>query len=222
MPAFELVIFDCDGVLVDSERITNRVFAQMLNELGLPVALEDMFEKFVGRSMDDCLGIITTMLGRKPPEGFVEQYRIRRDAALKLELKPVPGIVEALDKIRLPYCVASSGDHGKMRATLGITGLLPRFEGRLFSVTEVAHGKPAPDVFLYAAKKLGAVPERCIVIEDTPTGVQAGVAAEMTVFGFAGLIPADRLLTAGAHHIFHDMADLPGLIIDGTPPNRVS
>jgi beta-phosphoglucomutase-like phosphatase (HAD superfamily) len=116
--AFELVIFDCDGVLVDSERITNRVFAQMLNELGLPVTLDDMFEKFLGRSLNDCLEIITAMLCRKLPENFVEQYRIRRDAALKLELTPIRGVAQAIDKIQLPICVASSGDHGKMRITL--------------------------------------------------------------------------------------------------------
>jgi HAD superfamily hydrolase (TIGR01509 family) len=222
MRQFELVIFDCDGVLVDSEQITNRVFAQMLNELGLAVTLKDMFERFVGHSMADCLEIITGPLGRKPPDGFAEEYRIRRDAALKAELKAIPGIVEALDKIKLPYCVASAGDHAKMRAALGITGLLPRFEGKLFSVTEVARGKPAPDVFLYAAGKLGAEPDACVVIEDTPIGVAAGVAAGMTVYGFAGLMPASRLLAVGAHRIFHDMADLPGMICDGGPFPRES
>jgi HAD superfamily hydrolase (TIGR01509 family) len=144
----------------------------------------------------------------------VEEYRIRRDIALKSELKAVPGITEALDKIELPYCVASSGDHDKMRTTLRITGLLPRFEGRLFSVTEVARSKPAPDVFLYAAGKFGVEPERCVVVEDTPIGVAAGVAAGMTVYGYSALMPGKRLLSAGAHHIFSDMTDLPGLIHD--------
>jgi HAD superfamily hydrolase (TIGR01509 family) len=187
----------------------------MLNELGLPVTLDDMFEKFLGRSMNNCLEIITAMLCRKLPENFVEQYRIRRDAALKLELAPIRGVAQAIDKIQLPICVASSGDHGKMRTTLGITGLLPRFEGRLFSATDVARGKPAPDVFLYAAEKLKIAPESCVVIEDAPTGICAGLAAGMTVLGFAGLMPAHRLLSAGAHRIFHDMAELPGLIREG-------
>jgi HAD superfamily hydrolase (TIGR01509 family) len=212
MPVFELVIFDCDGVLVDSELITNRIFAQMLNELGLGVTIDDMFELFVGHSTDYCLEIITGMLGRKPPAGFVDEYRIRRDVALKSQLKGVPGIVNALDSIQLPYCVASSGDHGKMRTTLGITELLPRFEGRLFSVTEVARDKPAPDVFLYAAEKFGIEPGACLVVEDTPTGVAAGVAAGMTVCGYAALTPAKRLLSAGAHYIFNNMTDLPDLI----------
>jgi beta-phosphoglucomutase-like phosphatase (HAD superfamily) len=156
MNKFELVIFDCDGVLVDSERITNQVFAQMLNELGIPVTLNDMFERFVGRSMNQCLDLISELLGHAPPADFVENYRIRTKAALEAQLTPVPGIEAALDEIKLPCCVASSGDHDQMRTTLGITGLLPRFEGRLFSVTEVARGKPAADVFLYAASKCNA------------------------------------------------------------------
>src|ERR1041385_4349880 len=173
MPNYELVVFDCDGVLVDSERITNQVFAEMLNEFGLPLTLEDMFEQFVGRSMAQCLEKISDMLGKEPPEDFVRSYHTRTKAALESSLVAVPGIEEALDKITLPYCVASSGDHEKMRITLGLTGLLPRFEGKLFSVTEVKNPKPAPDVFLYAAGKCGATPGACVVVEDTPTGVLA-------------------------------------------------
>jgi HAD superfamily hydrolase (TIGR01509 family) len=212
MRSLKLVIFDCDGVLVDSERITNRIFAQMLNELGLAVTLEDMFERFVGHSMEDCLDLIAALLGHTPPAGFADEYSVRIRAALQAELRAVPGIAEALDQIELPYCVASSGDHNKMRTTLGMTGLLPRFEGRMFSVTEVARGKPAPDVFLYAAGKLGVDPQACAVVEDSPSGVAAGVAAGMTVFGYAALTPARRLIDAGAQHIFTDMLDLPRLI----------
>jgi HAD superfamily hydrolase (TIGR01509 family) len=218
MAKFELVIFDCDGVLVDSERITNQVFAQMLNELGLPVTLDDMFERFVGHSMPYCLEMIAELLGHAPPDGFVDNYRTRTRSALHSDLKAIPGIAEALDGIALPYCVASSGDHDKMRTTLGITGLLPRFEGKLFSVTEVARGKPAPDVFLYAASKFGVAPSACVVIEDTPTGVAAGVAAGMTVYGYAALMPAKRLQDAAAHLIFDNMANLPGLINSAPAP----
>jgi HAD superfamily hydrolase (TIGR01509 family) len=212
MPPYQLIIFDCDGVLVDSERITNQVFVEMLNALGLPLTLEDMFEHFVGRSMGQCLEKITVMLGRAPPEDFLPDYRARTTLALAAKLKPVPGIEAALDAIALPWCVASSGDHAKMRTTLGVTGLLPRFEGRIFSVTEVAHPKPAPDVFLHAAQKCGAVPADCVVIEDTPTGVAAGVAAGMTVLGYCALTPAHRLLASGAHQVFSEMADLPRLL----------
>jgi HAD superfamily hydrolase (TIGR01509 family) len=213
---FELIIFDCDGVLVDSERITNQVFAEMLNELGLAVTLDDMFEQFVGHSMSYCLDLIASMLGEAPPPGFVDEYRRRTQVALEADLKAVEGISDVLDVLDLPFCVASSGSHEKMRLTLGITGLWPRFEGKLFSVTEVAQGKPAPDVFLHAASKYGIEPSACAVIEDTPTGVTAGVAAGMTVFGYSALTPAARLLAAGAHHVFGRMDELPMLLQIGS------
>jgi len=209
---FGLVIFDCDGVLVDSELITNRVFARMLNDLGIEVTLEDMFERFVGRSMPQCLELITQLLGRPVPHHFVEEYQMRSASALRAELKAVPDIETVLAAIRVPYCVASSGTHEKMQTTLGVTGLLPRFRGKMYSVTEVAQSKPAPDVFLYAARQQGVMPADCAVIEDTPTGVRAGVAAGMTVFGYCALTPKQRLIDAGAHHTFERMGDLPGLI----------
>jgi HAD superfamily hydrolase (TIGR01509 family) len=209
---FGLVIFDCDGVLVDSELITNRVFAQMLNELGMALTLEDMFERFVGRSMAQCLEIITKLLGHPVPPQFVAEYQTRSAAALRSELKAVPDIETVLATIGTPYCVASSGTHEKMQTTLGITGLLPQFRGKMYSVTEVAQSKPCPDVFLYAARQQGVMPAHCAVIEDTPTGVSAGVAAGMTVFGYCALTPKQRLIEAGAHYTFERMRDLPGLI----------
>jgi HAD superfamily hydrolase (TIGR01509 family) len=209
---FGLVIFDCDGVLVDSELITNRVFARMLNELGIAVTLEDMFEKFVGRSMPQCLELITKMLGRPVTQHFVEEYQTRSTAALRSELKAVPDIQSVLAAIRMPYCVASSGTHEKMQTTLGITGLLPQFRGKMYSVTEVAQSKPFPDVFLHAARQQGVVPAECAIIEDTPTGVRAGVAAGMTVFGYCALTPKQRLIDAGAHHTFEQMRDLAALL----------
>ncbi len=212
MSHYKLIIFDCDGVLVDSERITNQVFADMLNELGLPLTLEDMFEQFVGHSMSQCLETISGLLGRDPPQDFLPTYRARTKEALESKLLAIPGIEAALDEITLPYCVASSGDHAKMRTTLGITGLWPRFEGRIFSVTDVANPKPAPDVFLYAAKQCGAAPIDCIVVEDTPIGVKAAVAAGMTVLGYSALTPSHLLLAAGAHNVFDKMGALPSLV----------
>jgi HAD superfamily hydrolase (TIGR01509 family) len=209
---FDLAIFDCDGVLVDSELITARVFAAMLNELGLHVSIEDMFDKFVGRAMPQCLLIIHELLGRAAPTGFLDEYRARTAAVLRRDLAPVAGIAAALDGIGTPYCVASSGTHEKMQLTLGLTGLLPRFAGRIFSVDDVARSKPYPDVYLYAAKTLGVTPGRCAVIEDTPTGVTAGVAAGMTVFGYCRLMPRARLQDAGAKVCFDDMSALPGLL----------
>ena len=212
MNDIELIIFDCDGVLVDSERLTNTVFAEMLNELGLSLTLDDMLDKFVGNSMTTCREMIKEMLGRPVPEDFVEQYRMRARKALESNLKPVNGVEEALQRIQVPYCTASSGDHEKMRMTLGITGLLPYFEGKLFSVTEVARGKPHPDVFLYAAEQMGAKPRRCVVVEDTSIGVAAGVAAGTRVFGYTGTMSADKLINSGASLVFSDMRLLPELI----------
>jgi HAD superfamily hydrolase (TIGR01509 family) len=212
MKRFGLVIFDCDGVLVDSEVITSRVFAAMLNELGIPATVDEVFDKFVGRSMSQCLDVIAELIGREVPADFAQQYHQRTALALKSDLKTVPGIESALAEIRLPYCVASNGSHEKMQTTLGITGLLPKFHGKLFSVTEVARGKPFPDVFLYAAAQSGVAPSACAVIEDTPTGVTAGVAAGMTVYGYCAYTPVHRLIAAGAHHTFDSMRDLPALL----------
>jgi HAD superfamily hydrolase (TIGR01509 family) len=212
---FDLVIFDCDGVLVDSERLTNGVFAQMLNELGVAVTLDDMFEAFVGHSMAHCLDLVAARLGEPPPAAFEDDYRRRTRAVLETDLRATPGVEEALDAlhaIRLPCCVASSGDHDKMRTTLGLTGLWPRVAGRVFSVTEVPRSKPFPDVFLLAAARCGAEPSACAVVEDTPVGVAAGVAAGMTVLGYAALTPARRLIEAGAHVTFGHMRDLPRLL----------
>jgi HAD superfamily hydrolase (TIGR01509 family) len=212
MRRFGLVIFDCDGVLVDSEVITSRVFAAMLNELGIPATVDEVFDKFVGRSMTYCLEVIAQMLGRKVPADFAQQYHARTALALKTNLKMVPGIESALDEIRLPYCVASNGSHEKMQTTLGLTGLLPRFQGKLFSVADVARGKPFPDVFLYAAAQSGVAPSECAVVEDTPTGVTAGIAAGMTVYGYCAHTPIHRLIEAGAQYTFDRMSDLPGLL----------
>jgi HAD superfamily hydrolase (TIGR01509 family) len=209
---FGLVIFDCDGVLVDSELITNTVFVRMLNELGLSLSLEDMFDQVVGRSMPQCLALVTGLLGRPVPDGFVEEFQRRSAAALKSELKAVTDIETVLAALDVPFCVASSGTHEKMQTTLGVTGLLWQFAGKMYSVTEVARSKPHPDVFLHAASQQGVAPAACAVIEDTPTGVRAGVAAGMTVFGYCALTPRPSLITAGAHHTFERMRDLPGLL----------
>jgi len=213
MSGFELVIFDCDGVLVDSERICNQVFCGMLNEMGLPVSLEDMFEHFVGLSMAQCLARITEMHGQPPPDTFVAELQQRTAIALKDQVTPIPGVIEALAALSIPYCVASSGDHQKIRLTLGATGLLKHFDGKIFSVADVANPKPAPDVFLLAAGTLGVRSSRCIVVEDTPTGVRAGIAAGMYVFGFCANTPEHRLRDAGAHEVFSEMRQLPELLM---------
>jgi HAD superfamily hydrolase (TIGR01509 family) len=212
MRPIELVIFDCDGVLVDSELITNRVFAAMLGGLGLPVTVEYLLENFVGHSMQHCWDEVARMLGREVPEQIRHEFQLRTTAALQAEVKAVDGVEAVLDSLHVPYCVASSGNHVKMATTLGATGLLPRFGARIFSVTEVARGKPAPDIFLYAASKCGIEPSACAVVEDSPAGVTAGVGAGMRVFGYCAFTPERRLREAGAHHTFNSMAKLPELL----------
>lgn len=219
MRRWSLIIFDCDGVLVDSEPITNRIFCRMLNEIGLEISFDETMSTFMGRTMNGCVEIIEKRLGRPVPNDFIEEYHRRIIPAFEGELKAVRGVQAALDAISRPTCVASSGSQKKMRATLGITGLLPRFEGRLFSGTEVPRGKPFPDLFLHAAERMGAKPLECAVIEDSVPGVQAGVAAGMTVFGYAGFTPFERLLDAGAV-VFDNMSELPRLLAEHSPVTK--
>jgi HAD superfamily hydrolase (TIGR01509 family) len=208
----ELVIFDCDGVLVDSEPVATSTLAQMLRELGLDLTQEQIFQTFVGYSLPHCLRVIGGMLGRAPPATFLRDLQVRTFEAFRTELRAMPGIEYALDRLHVPFCVASSGDHEKMQTTLGITGLLPRFAGRIFSVTQVPRGKPAPDVYLFAAREMGSQPAACVVVEDASPGVQAGVAAGMTVFGYCAHTPEQELKAAGAHLTFDDLRRLPELL----------
>ena len=212
MPETRLVIFDCDGVLVDSERVAVRLEVTLLAELGWQLTEAEIAERFVGRTDAYMRAEIERHIGQELPTDWDEQAALRYRQAFETELTPVDGIVDALDRITAQTCVASSGTHDKMRFTLGITGLYPRFEGRIFSTTEVAHGKPAPDLFLHAAGRLGVDPAHCVVVEDSPFGVQAARAAGMRAFGYAGgLTPAARLDGPGTT-VFHDMRALPELI----------
>ena len=207
----ELVIFDCDGVLVDSEAISNRILSAMLNELGLDIGFEETRRLFVGRSMSSCLSIIEDRLGRTAPEDFVRIYNERSFAAFEQELRPIPGVEQVLERLSVPVCVASSASHEKMRITLRLTKLLSYFNGRMFSATEVAQGKPDPALFLHAAERMRAAPGASAVVEDTLVGVEAGRAAGMTVFGFARDGDRAALAAAGAH-VFEDMKQLTGLL----------
>ena len=211
----ELVIFDCDGVLVDSERIAVRVESEYLTELGWPLTEAEIMERFTGRTdayMDEA---IEAQLGGRLPEGWKDQFHRRYREAFAAELVPVDGVIEVLDQLTIPACVASSGSHDKLRFTLGHTGLYERFEGRIFSGYEVANNKPAPDLFLHAAARMGAEPARCAVVEDSRPGVEAARAAGMPAFGYAGgLTPPERLAGEGTV-VFTDMRDLPRLLADG-------
>lgn len=212
MSRFDLIIFDCDGVVVDSERVTHRVFGNFIRSLGAELSDEEMIERFLGRSLADCLAIVERLTGRPAPTGAIDAYKSERDRVLREEVEPIPGIRAVLESLTVPFCIASSGDHRKMQTTLGATGLLELFEGKLFSATEVARGKPAPDVFLHAAERMGAHPARTAVIEDSLNGVRAARAAGMTVYGFAGLMSPEQLMAAGAHATFTRMEELPSLL----------
>src|SRR5919109_2529312 len=209
---FELVIFDCDGVLVDSERLAVRVDVQVLAELGWALSEAEVIDRFMGRSDAFMTSEIEAYLGRPLIPGWDGRFQQLYRDVFAAELKPVDGIVEALDQLTLSTCVASSGTHERMRYTLGLTGLHDRFAGRIFSVTEVPRGKPEPDLFLYAAKRMGVDPAACVVVEDSQYGVAAARAAGMLALGFAGgLTPAARLRGPGTL-IFDNMRALPRLL----------
>jgi HAD superfamily hydrolase (TIGR01509 family) len=196
-------------VLVDSERLNVKLEAALLTELGWPLSPEEVADLFLGRTDQYMRQVIEERLPNLPAnweqrfdEGYLET---------NTKLQPVDGIVEALDRISLQTCVASSGTHEKMRRTLAATGLYERFEGRIFSATEVERGKPEPDLFLYAAERMAVEPRACAVVEDSPFGVQAARAAGMTAFAYTGgVVPAERLQEADV--VFDDMRELPRLL----------
>jgi HAD superfamily hydrolase (TIGR01509 family) len=207
-----LVIFDCDGVLVDSERLMVRVEVALLAELGWPLTEAEVVERFMGRSPAARAEAVRAQLGDGMPEDWQERLDHGYRTAYEADLHPVDGVVEALDRIATPTCVASSGSHEAIRHTLGLTGLLGRFEGRIFSATEVAEGKPAPDLFLHAAARMGAEPHACAVVEDSRYGVEAARAAGMRAFGYAGGLTSPERLAGPGTVVFDDMRQLPELL----------
>ncbi len=216
MSPVELIIFDCDGVLVDSEVIGSRIYAEYLSSLGFPHTYEEVNERYLGVS-DATVVSMFSADGVTLPATFIDDvHRLEHDA-LSRDLEPIPGIKDALDFITLPICVASSGVPAKIISSLTKTGLLDYLDPHLFSATQVENGKPAPDLFLFAAEQMNTAPERALVIEDSPAGVRAGVTAGMTVVGFTGggHIPVghgETLGALGACHILDDMRDLPDLL----------
>ncbi len=214
-PQLAAVIFDCDGVLVDSERITNTVLATMLGEQGLAIDPEAAVQRFIGRVLRDSLPEIEAMTGRSLPPDWYEEFVRRRDQALREQVLPVPGALELVAHLRacgIPYAVASGADCPKMRITLGRCGLLDWFTDRMFGRDMVERGKPHPDVYQMAMQHLQVHPDRTVVIEDTPTGTQAGVAAGARVFGYSAALGAAPLLDAGATLTFDEMTQVPALL----------
>jgi HAD superfamily hydrolase (TIGR01509 family) len=208
----ELVIFDCDGVLVDSERIYCRVDREVFASLGAEFTEAEIVDHFVGSSHEVLTAILEERLGRSLEPDWHHAYRPLYDRALDAELTVVEGVTDALDALHVPFCLASNGSHATIRRNLTRTGLLDRFEGRMFSARDVARGKPAPDLFLHAAAAMGVPPERCAVVEDSPYGVAAARAAGMRAFGYCGgLTRADRLIGPRTL-VFDDMRQLPRLL----------
>jgi HAD superfamily hydrolase (TIGR01509 family) len=216
-PNVDLIIFDCDGVLVDSEVISCRVHADVLTRYGYPITAEQVHRRFLGRSAYDATAEVEQELGRPLAEGYDLERRTALLAELAATVEAIPHLHKTLDTIGTRMCVASSAAHEKIFTTLSRVGLYERFAPNIFSGTQVRFGKPAPDLFLFAAEQMQASPARCLVIEDSVAGVAGALAAGMPVLGFHGgshgrTDTAGTLRAAGAAVTFDDMRELPGLI----------
>lgn len=213
--SYDLVIFDNDGVLVDSEPLANRVLAGYLTELGHPTSYEDSLRDYMGGAVHRVHDTIRARTGRRLPDGFDEELHRRTAEAFRRELQPVSGaagVLAKLDAGGVPYCVASSADHARIRVALRKARLDGYFsEDRIFSAQDVGRGKPAPDLFFHAASAMGFAPTGCAVVEDSPLGVEAAVAAGMDVYGFTAMTRPDALASATA--TFPDMAGLHALLV---------
>ncbi|MGV7212638.1 HAD family hydrolase [Bradyrhizobium sp. UFLA05-112] len=213
----DLIIFDCDGVLVDSEVISCQAHADVLSRHGYPITSEEVFARFLGRSTRQANLEIETELGRKLPDTYHTDLQDELFGSFERDLEAIRGIHDVLDQVTQRVCVASSGSHQRMRVSLGRTALYERLVPNIFSASQVKNGKPAPDLFLFAASEMKVPPERCVVIEDSVAGIAGARAAGMTVFGFYGgshCRPgyADVLRQAGADLTFDDMRQLPDLV----------
>ena len=214
MTRLDLVIFDCDGVLVDSEPIAYEVLSSILARLGVSMAPEEVGVRFFGKTVPQCIELAEELIGRRIPPDFIAAWREELYSTFRERpVQAVAGVREAVEQLGAPVCVVSNGPIEKMHTTLGVTELLPLFEDRLFSPDLGLPGKPEPDLFLAAARSVQAQPEHCVVIEDSPGGIRGALAAGMQAYGFTGLphIDAAALESAGAR-TFASMAELPGLL----------
>ncbi|MDT0572625.1 HAD family hydrolase [Streptomyces sp. DSM 3412] len=218
-----LVIFDCDGVLVDSEKLSSQAMLEMAADEGLALTPAAALAFIRGRKVATWVSELETELGRPLAPDFVPEFRRRAAALFTVALRPVPQVPQMLDQLTVPICTASSAPRDKIEHTLGLTGLLPRFAGRIYSAYEVGAWKPDPGLFLHAARDLGVPADRCVVVEDSLVGVQAAVAAGMTVFGYA---PPENgtatALTAAGAVTFESMDALPALLATGPAGRPVS
>ncbi|TDY11626.1 HAD family hydrolase [Meridianimaribacter flavus] len=211
MSKYKCIIFDCDGVLVDSEPIGNQVLVDMANGYGADIDLDYAFKHFKGGSIYTCRDKIQALVNQPLSQGFIAEYRRRSYNAFKEQIQPVEGVKEVIESLSIPFCVASSGPTEKIRLNLELTGLLPYFEDNIFSCYTIEKWKPEPDVFIWAAKTMGFKPEDCVVIEDSLTGIQAAKAGGFDVFGFTAH-DYNNELEAEATTTFNSMEKLLELI----------
>jgi len=203
----DLIIFDFDGVIADSEVLANTVLAEMLTELGAPTTLEQSYDRYMGKRSPELMAALEAAMGKPLPAGFLDDFQARSLARFDTDLRPVPGALAFIDAFaHVPQCIASSSTPSRLAGSLDALGLTDHFGANVFSATMVARGKPHPDIFLHAAEKMTVPPARCIVLEDSPSGVAAGVAAGMTVIGLTAAAhirdgDRERLLAAGAHDV---------------------
>lgn len=214
---FDLIIFDCDGVLIDSEWLANQVEVEELDGLGYTISMKEYLDVALGRTNDEVEERLLTHYGFQLPPGYWQRVRDRQKKEFQKRLTPIPGVEEVIQKLSVPCCVASSSDAERLKLTLGVTGLLQSLEGRIFGRECVERGKPEPDIFLYAAKQMGTSPSKCLVVEDSIHGISAAKAAGMEVWAFCGgrhFTPErkDQLFQTGAHYIFDDMRTIPGRV----------
>lgn len=211
MSKYKCVIFDCDGVLVDSETIGNQVFVDMANELGANIDLRYATKHFKGGFLQKSIDHVSKLIDSEISKSFEEEYRKRSFDAFKKDIKPIPGILDVLQNMELPFCVASSGPESKIKHNLGLTGLLPFFKENIFSSYMIQKWKPDPDIFLFAAKTMGYKPSDCVVIEDSLSGVKAAINGGFDVFGFT-LHDYDNELKQLATKTFNNMKGLLEMI----------
>jgi HAD superfamily hydrolase (TIGR01509 family) len=208
---YKCIIFDCDGVLVDSEAISAKVFRGMLSELGCNLDFATILEQITGTSMKANLNYFAECLGKDLPCNFEKEFRARSYEAFKTDLKPIPGVHNLIDKIKVPIGVASSGPVAKIKLNLSTTGLIDKFGDHIFSCYDINSWKPEPDIYLHAAKQLGFQPEECVVVEDSFTGVKAATAGGFNVYALGNNSMNDKFRSLGAT-IFSDMQELGNLL----------
>lgn len=206
------IIFDCDGVLVDTEKIGNGILLEMAQEYGFKMELEDAYRNFNGRNLKDCFKHIEESIEQKLPETFETEYREKSFEAFKTQVKPMEGVVAYINELKIPYCVASSGPMDKIRLNLEVAGLLEKFEGKMFSSYLINSWKPEPGIFLHAAKEMGFEVKDCIVVEDSKAGVKAGISGGFKVYGFANGFNNEDLKEEGAE-LFNSYEELRKLLI---------